>query len=179
MASLLDFHMLFHCFNVQSDRLWLPFWTSTCFSTALTSNLTDCGFLFGLPQAFPPLQRPIWQIETSLLDFHMLFHCSNVQSDRLWLPFWTSCMPPAALTSNLTDYGFPFGLPQAFPPLQRPIWQIETSLLDFHRLSLRFNVQSDRLWLPFWTSTGFPATLTSNLADCGFLFGLPHAFSPL
>ena len=28
--------------NVQSDRLWLPFWTSSCFSTALTSNPTRC-----------------------------------------------------------------------------------------------------------------------------------------
>ena len=102
VIPILDFHMLFRRSNVQSDRLWLPFWTSTGFSTALTSNLTDCGFLFGLPQAFPPLQRPIWQIVTSLLDFHMLFHCSNVQSDRLWLPFWTSTCFPTALTSNPT-----------------------------------------------------------------------------
>ena len=102
VIPILDFHMLFHCSNVQSDRLWLPFWTSTCFSTALTSNLTDCGFLFGLPQAFPPLQRPIWQIETSLLDFLHASRRFNVQSGRLWLPFWTSTCFFTALTSNPT-----------------------------------------------------------------------------
>ena len=88
--------------EVQFCGLSFRFWTSTCFSAALTSNLADCGFLFGLPQAFPPLQRPIWQIETSLLDFLHASRRFYVQSGRLWLPFWTSTGFPTALTSNPT-----------------------------------------------------------------------------
>ena len=105
---------------------------------------------------------PILWFVIPILDFLHASRRSNVQSGGLWLPFWTSCMSTATLTSNLTDYGFPFGLPHAFPPLQRPIWQIETSLLDFLHASRRSNVQSGRLWLPFWTSTCFFTALTSN-----------------
>lgn len=55
----LDFCLHSHCFNVQSDTFFRPFWTfSVTFSTS-TSNLTRFLIPFGLLLAFPLLQRPI------------------------------------------------------------------------------------------------------------------------
>ena len=143
--------MLSHCFNVQSDTLTHPFWTSCMPPATLTSNLADCDFPFGLPHAFPPLQRPIWQTVASLLDSHMLSHFFNVQSDRLWLLFWTSYVPHTTLASNLPCSGFLFGL-----------------FLASHSS----NVQSDSLRLSFWTFSVPHTTLTSNPPRVDFSFGL-------
>ena len=92
--------MPFHHFNVQSATLRLPFWTSSCLSATSTSNLQHFGFLFGLPRAFPPLQRPIRHTSASFLDFLVPSRCFNVQSATLRPPFWTSSCLPATSTSN-------------------------------------------------------------------------------
>lgn len=118
------------------------FWTSSCLPAALTSNLTRRGFHFGLPRAFPLLQHPIRHSFLSLLDFLVPPRCSDVQSNTLWLPFWTSSCLPAALTSNLSLFLVPFGLPCDFSLLQRPICRAFLSLLDFLVPPLCFKVQS-------------------------------------
>ena len=101
-------------------------------------------------------------------------HNSNVQSARLRLPFWTSSCLHSALTSNLPGFSFPFGLHRAFTQLQRPILRASASLLDFIVPSHSFNVQSSRLWLPFWTSSCLPASLTSNLP--AWILNLPNSY---
>ena len=58
-TSFLDFFVPFLCINVQSNQLWLLFWTSSCLPSASTSNPNSFDFFFGLHRAFPPLQRPI------------------------------------------------------------------------------------------------------------------------
>ena len=97
-----------------------------------------------------------------LLDFLVPFHHFNVQSATLRLPFWTSSYLPATSTSNPPRFGFLFGLPHAFPPLQRPIRHASASFLDFLIPSSYFNVQSAAPPAQFWTSSYLPATSTSN-----------------
>ena len=149
--------------------LQLPFWTSSCLTSASTSNPTSLGSLFGLHRAFPPLQRPIQQVTTSFLDFIVPFLRFNVQSKQLRLPFWTSSCLPSASTSNPNSLDFLFGLHHAFPPLQRPIQPALASFLDFIVPSLRFNVQSNKPRLSFWTSSCLPSASTSNPTSLGSL----------
>ena len=154
------------------------FWTSSVLPTASTSNppllQIPFGLLpasstsnpplfltpFGLLPAFPPLQRPIRRFCKSLLDFLPPSHRFNVQSAALSHSFWTSSVLPAASTSNLPLLQIPFGLPPAFPPLQRPIRRSFSLLLDFFPPSRRFNVQSAASANPFWTSSCLPAAST-------------------
>ena len=117
---------------------------------------------FGLLCAFSPLQRPIRRTTSSLLDFLRVFHYFNVQSAALFIPFWTSVHLSTASTSNPSRNFFPFGLLLAFPPLQRPIRHATSSLLDFLRAFLYFNVQSVVQLLPFWTFACLSTTSTSN-----------------
>ena len=183
-------------FNVQSAVLVHPFWTSSCHLSASTSNLPRFLISFGLQHTFPPLQRPIRRACPFLLDFPplqrpicfatlSLLNFSipplrfNVQSAAIARPFWTSAYLPSASTSNLPCLLVPFGLPRAFPPLQRPIRHATSSLLDFLVPSLRFNVQSAVHSRPFWTSAYLPSASTSNLPHLFIHFGLPRAISPL
>ena len=66
-----------------------------------------------------------------------------------------------------------FGLLCAFPLLQRPIRRATSSLLDFLRVFLYFNVQSAAPLLPFWTFACLSSTSTSNPSRSFFPFGLP------
>ena len=120
-SSLLDFLRVFHYFNIQSTTPLLPFWTSSVYSTTSTSNPPHNFFPFGLPPCIPLLQRPIHRAASSLLDFCVPFLRFNVQSVTLFLPFWTSSVHSSTSTSNSPRNFFPFGLPHAFPLLQRPI----------------------------------------------------------
>ena len=97
-----------------------------------------------------------------LLDFLVPFHHFNVQSATLRLPFWTSSYLPATSTSNPPHRQHNFGLPRAFPPLQRPIRHTSASFLDFLMPSRLFNVQPAAPPAQFWTSSCLPATSTSN-----------------
>ena len=181
MASelgVLDFLMPSLRFNVQSAMLALPFWTPSCHLSASTSN-PPCLLPFGLPRAFPPLQRPICRVCSSLLDFLVPFLRFNVQSTALSRPFWTSAYLPSASTFNPPYFLVPFGLPRAVSLLQRPICHACSSLLDFLVPSLRFNVQSAMLARPFWTSSCRLSALTSNPPCLLVPFGLPRAFSLL
>ena len=139
------------------------FWTSSCLPAASTSNPPLFLTPFGLPPAFPPLQRPIRRFCKSLLDFLRASRRFNVQSAASANPFWTFSVLPAASTSNLPLLQIPFGLPPCFPPLQRPILRSFSLLLDFLLPSCHFNVQSSALSHSFWTFSCLPATLTSNL----------------
>ena len=87
---LLDFLRAFLCFNVQSTTQFLPFWTSSVYSTTSTSNPPLFFFPFGLLHAFPPLQRPIRHATSSLLDFLRVFHYFNVQSQSVHSHFLPS-----------------------------------------------------------------------------------------
>ena len=98
--SLLDFFSPSLRFNVQSAALANPFWTSSVFPAASTSNPPLFLIPFGLPPCFPPLQRPIRRSHEFLLDFLRVSLCFNVQSAALVNPFWTSSVPPTASTSN-------------------------------------------------------------------------------
>ena len=118
------------------------FWTSSCLPAASTSNPPLFLTPFGLPPAFPPLQRPIRRFCKSLLDFLRASRRFNVQSAASANPFWTFSVLPAASTSNLPLLQIPFGLPPCFPPLQRPILRSFSLLLDFLLPSRHFNVQS-------------------------------------
>ena len=149
-----------------------PFWTSSVLPTASTSNSRLWLSLFGLLRAFPPLQRPIRRSYESLLDFLVLSHRFNVQSSALTLSFWTSACLSTTLTSNPPRRLSPFGLPRAFPPLQRPILGSGSHFLDFLVPSHRFNVQSAVLTNPFWTSSCLPTALTSNPTFLRIPFGL-------
>ena len=138
----MDFLRASRRFNVQSSASANPFWTSSVLPTASTSNLPLFLTPFGLPPAFPPLQRPILRFCKSLLDFFPPLRCFNVQSTASANPFWTSSVLPAASTSNLPLLQIPFGLSPCFPPLQRPICRSFSLLLDFLPPPRRFNVQS-------------------------------------
>ena len=118
------------------------FWTSSVLPAASTSNLPLLQIPFGLPPAFPPLQRPICRSFSLLLDFLLPSRRFNVQSSALSHSFWTSSRLPAASTSNPPLLQIPFGLPPCFPLLQRPICRFCKSLLDFLLPSRCFNVQS-------------------------------------
>ena len=144
------------------------FWTSSVHSSTSTSNPSHNFFPFGLLLASPPLQRPIRHAASSLLDFLRAFHYFNVQSATQLLPFWTSSVLSSTSTSNLPLLSVPFGLLLAFPLLQRPICHATSSLLDFLRAFLYFNVQSAAPLLPFWTSSVYSTTSTSN----------PNLYSP-
>ena len=96
----LDFLVPFRYFNVQFSALRPPFWTSSCLSATSTSNLQHFGFLFGLPHAFPPLERPIRHASASFLDFLVPSSYFNVQSAAPPAQFWTSSYLPATSTSN-------------------------------------------------------------------------------
>jgi len=177
--SLLDFLLPSRRFNVQSATLSHSFWTSSRLHAASTSNLPLFLTPFGLPPCFPPLQRPILRFCKSLLDFLRASRCFNVQSAALSHSFWTSFVLPAASTSNLPLLQIPFGLPPAFPLLQRPICRFCKSLLDFLPPSRRFNVQSAALSHSFWTSSVLPAASTSNPPLFLTPFGLLPASPPL
>ena len=164
------------CFNVQFSALRPPFWTSSYLPATSTSNPPRFGFLFGLPHAFPPLQRPIRHASASFLDFLVPSRYFNVQSAAPPAQFWTSSCLSTTSTSNLQHFGFLFGLPRAFPLLQRPIRHASASFLDFLMPSRLFNVQSATLRPPFWTSSYLPATSTSNPPHRQHNFGLPRAF---
>ena len=82
-SSLLDFLRVFHYFNVQSATPLLPFWTSSVYSSASTSNPPRRFFPFGLPPCIPLLQRPIHHSISSLLDFCLPFHYFDVQSQSI------------------------------------------------------------------------------------------------
>ena len=137
-------------------------WTSSCRISASTSNLPQLLVPFGLPRAFPPLQRPIRRAFSSLLDFSIPSLRFNVQSAILSRPFWTSSCRLSASTSNPPYFLVPFGLQHAFPLLQRPICRNCSSLLDSLVHFLRFNVQSAAIARPFWTSSCLPSASTSN-----------------
>ena len=158
----MDFFRASRRFNVQSSASANPFWTSSRLSTASTSNPPLLQIPFGLPPAFPPLQRPIRRSFSLLLDFLRASRCFNVQSAASANPFWTSSRLPATSTSNPPLFLTPFGLPPAFPPLQRPIRHSFSLLLDFLLPSRHFNVQSAASANPFWTSSVLPAASTSN-----------------
>ena len=131
------------------------FWTSSVLPTASTSNLPLLQIPFGLPPAFPPLQRPICHSFSLLLDFLCASHRFNVQSAALSHSFWTSSVLPAASTSNPPLFLTPFGLFPASPLLQRPILRSSHS---------------------FWTSSRLPAASTSNLPLLQIPFGLLPCF---
>jgi len=136
------------------------FWTSSVLPTASTSNPPLLQIPFGLLPASPLLQRPIRRFCKSLLDFLRASRRFNVQSAASANPFWTSSVLPAASTSNPPLLQIPFGLPPAFPLLQRPIRRSFSLLLDFLLPSRRFNVQSAASANPFWTSSCLPAAST-------------------
>ena len=117
---------------------------------------------FGLLRAFPPLQRPIHRSFLLLLDFLRVFLCFNVQSTTPLRSFWTFSVHSSASTSNPPRRFFPFGLPLCIPLLQHPIHHSISSLLDFLRAFLCFNVQSTTLFHSFWTSSVHSSTSTSN-----------------
>ena len=97
---ILDFRLLFCCFDVQSDKFSRSIWTSACFPAALTSNLTSFLVQFGPLPAFSPQQRPIRTTFSTVLDFYRI---------------------PAASKSNLACFFAPFGLLPYPPPPQSPI----------------------------------------------------------
>ena len=82
-SSLLDFLRVFHYFNVQSATPLLPFWTSSVYSSASTSNPPLFSVPFGLPPCIPLLQRPTHHSISSLLDFCLPFHYFDVQSQSI------------------------------------------------------------------------------------------------
>ena len=129
---LLDFLRALLYFNVQSVAQLLHFWTSTRLPSTSTSNPPRRFFPFGLPPCTPLLQRPIRRSFPFLLDFCLPSLYFNVQSATHLLPFWTSSVHSSTSTSNSPRIFFPFGLPHAFPLLQRPI-PICTLHNFFHR----------------------------------------------
>ena len=78
----------------------------------------------------------------SFLDFCLLFCCFDVQSTTVSCSFWTSTMPPAALTSNSPRFLAHFGLLPCLPQLQRPIHHAFLLILDFCLLPRHLKVQS-------------------------------------
>ncbi len=164
------------CFNVQFSALRPPFWTSSYLPATSTSNPPRFGLLFGLPRTFPLLQRPIRRASASFLDFLVPSRYFNVQSAALRPPFWTSSCLPAASTSNPPHRQHNFGLPRAFPLLQRPIRRASASFLDFLVPSRYFNVQSAAPPAQFWTFSCLPASSTSNPPHRQHNLGLPRTF---
>ena len=163
--SLLDFLVPSLHFNVQSVPPAAPFWTSSCLFTASPPlQRPTCHSMplpFGLPRAFPPLQRPIRPPCRTLLDFLLPIYClPTASTSNLPLyaaPLWTSSCLPTASTSNPPYYRSPFWtsscLFTAFPPLQRPIRHTLALLLDFILPSHHSNVQFATLHLGVRTSS--------------------------
>ena len=118
---LLDFCHASRSFNVQSTTLSCSFWTSAMPPAASTSNPPRFLAPFGLPPCLPQLQRPIPHGFLLLLDFYHASRRFNVQSTTVSCSFWTSAMPPAALTSNPHHFLCCFGLQPASPPPKSPI----------------------------------------------------------
>ena len=180
---LLDFCHASRSFNVQSTTISCSFWTSAMPPAASMSNPPRFLAPFGFLPCFPQLQRPICHAFLLLLDLCLLPHSFNVQSTTVSYSFWTSAMPPAALTSNPPRFLAPFGFLPCFPQLQRPICHAFLLLLDLCLLPHSFNVQSVTLSCSFWTSACFPAALTSNpsrfLAPFGLLPCLPQLQRPI
>ena len=135
-----------------TSALSCSFWTSACFPTALTSNLTRFLAPFGPQPVSPQLQRPIRHAFLLLLDFCLLPRSFNVQSVTLSCSFWTSACFPAASTSNPSRFLAPFGLLPAFPPLQRLIRHASKPHLPPHNHKLLTTQKSN-------TSTSVPALL--------------------
>ena len=125
----MDFLRASHRFNVQSSALSHSFWTYSVLPAASTSNPPLLQIPFGLTPCFPPLQRPIRRFCKSLLDFLRASRRFNVQFAASANPFWTSSVLPAASTSNPPLFLTPFGLPPAFPPLQRPIRRFHACIM--------------------------------------------------
>ena len=136
---------------------------------AYVARLTDNLYLWE--------QTPAWQLFPCtyflLLDFSMPSLCLDVQSATLARSFWTSSVHSSTSTSNPPLLSVPFGLLLAFPLLQRPICHASSSLLDFLRAFLYFNVQFAAPFRSFWTFACLPSTSTSNLPRIFFPFGLP------
>ena len=88
-------------------------------------------------------------------------------------------MHSSASTSNPPLFLAPFGLPPCIPLLQRPIRHAASSLLDFLRAFLCFNVQSTTLFHSFWTSSVHSSASTSNPPLIFFPFGLSPCIPPL
>ena len=88
-------------------------------------------------------------------------------------------MHSSASTSNPPLFLAPFGLPPCIPLLQRPIRHAASSLLDFLRVFLCFNVQSTTLFRSFWTSSVHSSASTSNPPLIFFPFGLSPCIPPL
>ena len=165
--------------NVQPTTLSLSFWTSSCLFTASPPlQRPTCHSMplpFGLPRAFPPLQRPIRPPCRTLLDFILPIYClptASTSNPPLYAaPFWTSSCLLTTLTSNPTLSRSPFGLPSAYllashhfnvqpaTLLPLPFGLPPAYLLPSHH----FSVQSAILSLSFWTSSCLLTTLTSNL----------------
>ena len=122
-------------------------------------------------------QTPAWRLFPCtyflLLDFLRAFLRFNVQSTVQLLPFWTSFVYSTTSTSNPPRHFVPFGLPPCIPLLQRPIHRATSSLLDFLRAFLCFNVQSAVQLRSFWTSSVHSTASTSNPPLFFFPFGLP------
>ena len=84
---------------------------------ASTSNPSRFLAPFGPQPTSPQLQRPIRHAFLLLLDLSLLPRSFNVQSNTLSCSFWTSAMPPTALTSNPPRFLAPFGLLPCLPQL--------------------------------------------------------------
>ena len=181
--------------NVQPTTLSLSFWTSSCLFTASPPlQRPTCHSMplhFGLPRAFPPLQRPIRPPCRTLLDFILPIYClptASTSNPPLYAaPFWTSSCLLTTLTSNPTLSRSPFGLPSAYL-LASHHFNVQPatlcrSPLDFLVPPHRFNIQSSILslslldfLLPIYC---LPTTSASNPPYSRSPFGLHPAFSPL
>lgn len=68
--------------------------------SALTSPFLLRFLFIGLFACFSELQHPIRHSFSFRLDFCLLSHCFNVQSDMFSSPFWTSSVTFSTSTSN-------------------------------------------------------------------------------
>lgn len=68
--------------------------------SVLTSPFLLCFLFIGLFACFSELQHPIRHSFSFRLDFCLLSHCFNVQSDMFSSPFWTSSVTFSTSTSN-------------------------------------------------------------------------------
>ena len=153
-SLLLDFRVPPLCLKVKSSAISRSFWTSSCLSSASTSN--------------PPL----------LLDFLLPPLCLKVQSSAISHSFWTFSCLSSASTSNPPLLLTPFGLPPVSPLLQSPILLSFSLLLDFLLPPLHLKVHSAALFRSFWTSSCLLSTSKSNPPLFLAPFGLPR-ISPL
>ena len=68
--------------------------------SALTSPFLLRFLFIGLFACFSELQHPIRHSFSFRLDFCLLSHCFNIQSDMFSSPFWTSSVTFSTSTSN-------------------------------------------------------------------------------